>query len=442
MDIVTKVAAAMQSALGPALDQLGRQAGVIRRQRKFTGASLFRTIVLTLMRAPSPRTDHFVSTAAMLHLGVTGRAIEKRFDERLVTFLRRGLERTIEHALAADPARVALLEKFTAVEIQDSTSITLPDIYADQFPGRGGKSGSGKSAVKIQLAYDLRSGRVGKLEFQPGRDSELSGEDPDAPVRPGSLLIRDLGYFSLPRFRRWGRGGAYWISRWQPGTSVSTADGGPLDLLEYARGQGESPIDVPVLLGAAERLPCRLIVVRVPPGIAARRRRKAHERGRKHGTVPSRRQLAMCDWTIFLTNCPQGLLTWKGVVVLYRARWQIELMFKLWKSHNHLAASRGAWTAVERMAMFWAKLVVVILQHWLLLTSAWSDVRRSHWKAAGEVRRWVAALIRVIDDADPLVALLKDMARAIEGIANKKLRKKSPSLFQLLENPELLDWGR
>ena len=111
MDLVTKVAAAMQSTLGPALDQLGRQAGVIRRQRKFTGASLFRTIVLTLMRAPSPRTDHFVSTAAMLHLGVTGRAIEKRFDERLVIFLRRGLERTIEHALAADPARVALLEK-------------------------------------------------------------------------------------------------------------------------------------------------------------------------------------------------------------------------------------------------------------------------------------------------------------------------------------------
>ena len=33
------------------------------------------------------------------------------------------------------------------------------------------------------------------------------------------------------------------------------------------------------------------------------------------------------------------LLTWKEVVVLYRARWQKELLFKLWKSHNHLAAS-------------------------------------------------------------------------------------------------------
>ena len=442
MDIVTKVAAAMQSALGPALDQLGRQAGVIRRQRKFTGASLFRTIVLTLMRAPSPRTDHFVSTAAMLHLGVTGRAIEKRFDERLVIFLRRGLERTIEHALAADPARVALLEKFTAVEIQDSTSITLPDIYADQFPGRGGKSGSGKSAVKIQLAYDLRSGRVGKLEFQPGRDSELSGEDPDAPVRPGSLLIRDLGYFSLPRFRRWGRGGAYWISRWQPGTSVSTADGGPLDLLEYCAGAGEVAHRRP---GPARGRGTPALPTDRRAGAAGGRGAAPPEGSRegaeaRHGAEPEAAGDVRLD--DLLDQLPARVADLEGGRRALPGRWQIELMFKLWKSHNHLAASRGAWTAVERMAMFWAKLVVVILQHWLLLTSAWSDVRRSHWKAAGEVRRWVAALIRVIDDADPLVELLNDMARAIEGIANKKLRKKSPSLFQLLENPELLDWGR
>ena len=37
-----------------------------------------------------------------------------------------------------------------------------------------------------------------------------------------------------------------------------------------------------------------------------------------------------------MTNCPPELLNWKEVVVLYRARWQIELLFKLWKSHNHL----------------------------------------------------------------------------------------------------------
>jgi hypothetical protein len=43
------------NALGAALDDLGRQTGVIRRQRKFTGASLFNTMGLTLLKFLAPR---------------------------------------------------------------------------------------------------------------------------------------------------------------------------------------------------------------------------------------------------------------------------------------------------------------------------------------------------------------------------------------------------
>ena len=49
MSIVSKVASSLQTALGPALDKLGRRTGVIRRQRKFTGASLLKMVVLTVM---------------------------------------------------------------------------------------------------------------------------------------------------------------------------------------------------------------------------------------------------------------------------------------------------------------------------------------------------------------------------------------------------------
>ena len=36
--------------------------------------------------------------------------------------------------------------------------------------------------------------------------------------------------------------------------------------------------------------------------------------------------------------------------MLYRARWQIELLFKLWKSHNRLETHRAAASAVEQLA--------------------------------------------------------------------------------------------
>ncbi len=442
MSIIAKVASSLQTALGSALDQLGRQTGVIQRQRKFTGVSLLKTMVPTLLKSPGAKTDAFVATAAQLGVTVTAKAIDDRFTDTLVDFLRAGLEHLLGHALAADPVAIPLLDRFTAVEIADSTSLTVPDDYRDEFPGCGGKSGSGQAAVKLQVAWDLRSGALTKLEIQPGRHSDAKSQDPDRPVAPGSLSIRDLGYFSLERFRKLGAGGAYWISRWQQGTSVFDADGRPLDLLGDMRGQeGGGPVDRPILLGAEQRLPCRLIVLRVPREVAARRRQKAYERARKHGTVPGAEQLAWCEWTIFVTNCPQELLSWKEVVVLYRARWQIELMFKLWKSHNHLAAYRATWTAVERMAVFWAKLIGVVVQHWLLLMSTWSNPRRSHWKAAEEIRQWIVSLTEALDDIGALMGILARLTTTIDAVANKKRQTKSPSSFQLMLNPELLNWN-
>jgi Transposase DDE domain len=442
MSIIGTVARTLQAILGPALDVIGRQTGVIQRRRKFSGASLFQTIVLTVMKSPNAKTDDFVATAARLGVNVTPTAIEKRFTDRLVTFLRSGLEHVMGQVVVADPVAIPLLQKFSAVDIGDSTTVTVPDEYAAEFPGCGGTSGSGKAAVKIQASWDLRAGKLKDLQIQPGRHSDAKSFAPDAPAEPGALKIYDLGYFSLERFQRWGSAGVYWISRWQPGTAVFDANGSPLDLLRYVREQPRNvPIDLPILLGAGERVPCRMIVLRVPQEVAARRRQNAYKRAQKHGTVPSADQLAWCEWTILVTNCPPELLTWKEVVVLYRARWQIELMFKLWKSQNHLATHRENHSPEERMALFWAKLIGVILQHWLLLMSTWSNPRRSHWKAAQIIRDTIVSLTGALTDLGALIAVLEGMTAAINAVANKKTQKKSPSSFQLLLDPELLDWS-
>jgi hypothetical protein len=441
LSIIRSVATALQTTLGPELDAIGRQTGVIQRLRKFSGATLFKTVVLTLMKSRRAVTDDFVATAAQVGVKVTPEAVERRFTDKLISFLQEGLRHALRQVVAAHPVAIPLLGRFTAVEIGDSTSVTLPDSYADQFPGCGGKTGSGKAAVKIQVRWELISGRLTKLLVEPGRTSDGQSEEAEDAVRPGSLLIRDLGYFSLEWFRRLGQAGAYWISRWQEGTMVHDRDGRPLDLLELVRGpRAAGPIDMPILLGSTERLACRLIVLRVPQEIANRRRQKAYEKARKHGRVPSPEHLAWCEWTIFVTNAAVELLSWKEVVVLYRTRWQIELMFKLWKSHGQLTAIQQTWSAVERMASFWAKLIGVILQHWLLLTSTWSNPGRSLWKAARVIRKWVVSLTGALGDMEQLIRVLEEMTATIEAVARQELRKKDPASFQLLLNPELLDW--
>src|SRR5439155_387036 len=76
-------------------------------------------------------------------------------------------------------------------------------------------------------------------------------------------------------------------------------------------------------------LGCRLTARRCPPEVAARRRQKlrAYTRSKK-GREPSARQLVLCDWLVLATNVPADRLTAVELWVVYRCRWQVELLFK------------------------------------------------------------------------------------------------------------------
>jgi hypothetical protein len=312
---------------------------------------------------------------------------------------------------------------------------------AEQFPGCGGSGKSGKAALKIQILWSLRMGQLLRWLIEPGRASDAISQIAAMLPPAGALSIFDLGYFSLERFRRIMDVGAYWISRLQHNTKVFNEEGQELHLLRFLKAYGANGlVDMPVVLGEKERLPCRMIAIRVPPEVAARRRQQAYEKALKHGRHPSQEYLDLQGWTIFVTNCLPELLSWKEVVVLYRARWQIELLFKLWKSHNHIAARDLSTSPERQMAVLYAKLIGVIVQHWILLTTTWDDAQRSLRKAAAIAQNWIVSICEAIDDFDRLCELFRRLGAAIENKARVSPRKKHPSLFQLLKNPELLDY--
>jgi hypothetical protein len=141
-----------------------------------------------------------------------------------------------------------------------------------------------------------------------------------------------------------------------------------------------------------------------------------------------------------VTNCEEERLSWQGVVVLYRARWQVELLFKLWKSHNGLARHRSGAPALEQLAVLYAKLLGVLLQQWLLLATAWQRRDRSLRKGARVLQEEWTGLQRVLDDTAGLTAVLVRLQGLLQRLARVQRRKKHPSHAQLLDNPELLDW--
>ena len=67
--------------------------------------------------------------------------------------------------------------------------------------------------------------------------------------------------------------------------------------------------------------------------------------------------------------------------MLARVRWQVELLFKLWKSHNRIDEWRTGkpWRVLCEV---YAKLLAVIVQHWLTLVGCWQRPERSLVRAA------------------------------------------------------------
>ena len=438
MDIVQTVTTALNHVLGTHLDEMARHCGVVLRQCKFTGQALLRMLVVTLWHNPQASTADFLLTACQLGLDVSPTAIDKRLQagQPLVDFLRQALEHALQQTVASPPSDAQLLQPFAAVWLGDRTVIALPEELADAFPGGGGQA----AALKIQLLWNLKTGRIERLLLEPGRRSDARSPIAVDQAEPGTLLVYDLGYFDVDRFAALDRHQTRFVSRFLYGTTVYDAQGEPLDLVAYLRRQSAGLVDVPIQLGAAERLRCRLIAVRVPPEVANRRRQQARNKARDHGRVASAAYLELLGWTVFVTNSGAEELSWQAVVVLYRARWQIELLFKLWKSHNGLAKFPSGAGALERLAVFYAKLLGVLLQHWLLLATAWRLPQRSLVKAAKLLREELKGLLRALDDAKALAQAVRCLQRLVQRLAQVQKRKKNPSHAQLLEAPELLDW--
>ncbi len=52
-------------------------------------------------------------------------------------------EASIQHVIAADPVAIPILQRFTSVRVQDSTTIGLPDALTSTWQGCGNATARG-----------------------------------------------------------------------------------------------------------------------------------------------------------------------------------------------------------------------------------------------------------------------------------------------------------
>jgi hypothetical protein len=433
-EYLTGLATWLQLLFTVKAEELGRETQFIRRQRKLTAAACAQTLVFHWMGDGKATLESMAE-----ELEVSPQALQQHLGPQAQAWLRALLAEALRRALRPRPESLGLLDRFTAVQLEDTTVIPLPPALAAEFPGCGGGSGAdeGAAALKVRVRWDVRSGALLELSVHSGRTSDQALAAGAADVPEGGLHLADQGFFNTERWRAFSPR-QFWISRVPAGTLVRV-QGAWQTLAVLLAGASGDVFDGPVGLVEKTNLPCRLVARRCPPEVVNRRRQQLRDYTRsKKGREPSAAQLQLCEWVTFATNVPAQQLSAKEVWVVYRCRWQIELLFKRAKQRAGWGFSwggRGARILVE----LYAKLLGLVVLHWGTLLGGSPLSGRSGWKRLRVVQGFAGRLLDSLSQGAAAVQeVLAKLARRLARIRPQAKSRKKPSTRQLLLHPELV----
>jgi DDE family transposase len=346
----------------PLLSSAKSSGFVLRRPRKLSLDAFLQSLLLSLHQPSHSFQSWAAPLSALQQQLFSKQALHRRCGKELVKFLELLLASVLGHFTRSD-CPTELFKHFGRVLLQDSTALALDPSLARHFPACGNQHQSKLASIKVQAIFELCSQKW--LHFQLGC---LTDNDQKASplilnhLQPGDLVIRDLGYAVLKVWREITQRGAYFLSRCRSDFALFDPHGRqPIELLDLLRDH--SQLSAELLVGAQEQLPVRLVALRLPAQLAAQRRRRARANAKRDSKLRlTKRYLKLLDWTILLTNVTPEQMNPQQLLEAYSCRWQIEVLFKTWKSHFQLRLlprRNPLWVQIQLLAKL---LAIALLQ--------------------------------------------------------------------------------
>ena len=185
-------------------------------------------------------------------------------------------------------------------------------------------------------------------------------------VKPNDIILADRGFCRFNCFNHVARSGGFSCVRWNSGAlPLYNADGSAFDIQHLFKALttegmcGEANVfirgDAP-----GETLPCRVCVIRKNDESAGRARRILWREAAKKHITPTQLSLLACDFIVLVTTLPPDRFDLRAVLELYRLRWQVELVFKRFKSIARIGAL-PKYTDSSAEAWLYGKMFVTLL---------------------------------------------------------------------------------
>ncbi len=367
--------------LSRALDKLGLEylsilSGFTKRKaRKIEGLNL----IISFYNAIRLKHLSLFSWARELSLLISERVSKQAVFHRVNADFIVLMEYLLDRALADKIKPLSTsINRFSRILLQDSTCIGLPEALKKMFPGNYSR-GKIKAIAKLQVIYNMASSAFEFIDLKAYNVNDQAASPGILPLlEKGDLLIRDLGYFVLDVLSQIQNHGAFFISRYKNEVGIFDFETRQqISLLKLIRKK--QFVKRKVLLGKEKKVWVNLYAIKLSAQAAKKRRNKImHDRDRRKITTIQKLELA--GWDIFVTNAED--LSCQELQLYYKMRWNIEMIFKAWKSNLNIELSIPSRLKYPFMAqaIIYLLMLFVIIQLMPIYRMIAGSLKSSAWR--------------------------------------------------------------
>jgi hypothetical protein len=315
-------------------------------------------------------------------VSVTKQSLDGRFNEQAALYIQRLLERIFatQSSMVFTPEFVPGIHRMV---IKDATRFDLPAQLCFTYKGFGGKCTS-VSALSIQYEFDLMSLKFISFEITSAREPDSAySKIKQGQFGKGDLVLRDLGYYRTEAFAILKKDGAHFISRLNTLAKImhegKFIDFNTLYSNMLATGILHKDMDAELKIEKLDPVPVRLIATLVSEEVYRKRITEGEKRAKERGHKLSDETRARFRFSLIITSIPADEIETEKIYPLYRLRWQIELMFKHWKSTLGI-------NKVQKMKLFRFKCMIYAKLIYIMLTCEIISLARSwYYKSKGDI---------------------------------------------------------
>jgi len=402
------------------LQKLAVDAGFIQRTSKITAIDFVRSLLFDHLHYPIPSLQqHALSIFKDNGSNITKQALDKRFNDKALEFIRKLFELLLARQLESNHLDSYLSSHFEGIKVMDSTEFQLPNYFIEDFPGYSLQGAAACAA--IQLEYDVLSRKINFLAIGSARQSDKTIADQRMQdIKKGELILRDLGYYSTDSYLKIEEQQAFYISRLkaQVGIYKKTSEGFEdlnwSSILQLVKKSKQGYLDQWVYIGKKQKHRVRLIAWELPET----EQQKRLQRKKKIKSALVKEDIIWSKLNVIITNIDATIIDAQQAYNLYKIRWQIEWMFKIWKSILSINATRKMKTS--RFKCYLYSKFIWILLCWEITGVAEAD----HWAKANTLLSFYKCM-----------AILKTNATALKHVlfaCRKRLRSWLRTMIKML----------